>query len=785
MFMAWDILPKVNLQYFLTKLKNKFLMLVNYNKLGAKNILPFPYAYGSGTVHGLTVTVNEDGSVTASGQPTQNVSFTLVSNIITEYGLQVGDKLIFSESNVENNNASAALIYVNPSDPIDLVQGDYELTITSDIVTKGVAFILWFHSGVDLTTAVTFKPMLRLDTDPDTTWVSPAFTNRKLTELVVYLSRNKSHVSANPSTTTGTLTSIEIDGTGYTFSGAGNAQTVTLSKDLEGTANFDSNGVATVDANFYSCNVQSGNQSNYPWHRIALVTGVTGTYQDLDSIIMFHQYYQGGDFGILKISLRTNGSGGVCSVSAHWMIRYGINADDVKIAQWGTTGQSVYVDVFFKCHTYMRTKIYQMLGGRVFTLVDSTEVDDTTASDKKTSVECYVSVESAATEIHNQAYTYVQSGLDVAGVNFALMAGKSTYDADGNDIRQTYVKTTDLATVATSGSYNDLSNKPSLATVATSGSYNDLSNKPTIPAAQVNSNWNATSGVAQILNKPTNLNQFTNGPGYITGINKTMVVNALGYTPPTSDTNNAVAQTNTTGAASYRVLFSVTADDTNRTEGARKGRLYFDPGNVRLHLNNGYGFWGNVTNACTFQNGNDSNHAIVHGAYNNDGNQWGWWPNKDGWESLGVAYRKWGQIYSTNSAISTSDRNEKKDIVPLDESAKDFIMSLNPVSYKFKNGESGRTHYGMIAQDVEEEMTKLGMTTMDFAGLIKYPKKKQVYETINGAGQFKDIPIDGEHSYGLRYEEFMAPAIKTIQMLQEEVDLLKQRIDILEEQLNG
>ena len=37
-----------------------------------------------------------------------------------------------------------------------------------------------------------------------------------------------------------------------------------------------------------------------------------------------------------------------------------------------------------------------------------------------------------------------------------------------------------LADVATSGSYNDLEDRPSLATVATSGSYNDLSNKPTI-----------------------------------------------------------------------------------------------------------------------------------------------------------------------------------------------------------------------------------------------------------------------------------------------------------------
>lgn len=42
-----------------------------------------------------------------------------------------------------------------------------------------------------------------------------------------------------------------------------------------------------------------------------------------------------------------------------------------------------------------------------------------------------------------------------------------------------------------------------LATVATTGDYTDLLNKPTIPAAQVNSDWNANSGVAQILNKPT------------------------------------------------------------------------------------------------------------------------------------------------------------------------------------------------------------------------------------------------------------------------------------------
>lgn len=62
-----------------------------------------------------------------------------------------------------------------------------------------------------------------------------------------------------------------------------------------------------------------------------------------------------------------------------------------------------------------------------------------------------------------------------------------------------------LATVATTGSYSDLSGTPSLANVATSGSYNDLSNKPTIPAAQIQSDWNQSDNTQldYIKNKPT------------------------------------------------------------------------------------------------------------------------------------------------------------------------------------------------------------------------------------------------------------------------------------------
>lgn len=65
-----------------------------------------------------------------------------------------------------------------------------------------------------------------------------------------------------------------------------------------------------------------------------------------------------------------------------------------------------------------------------------------------------------------------------------------------------------LATVASSGSYNDLTSKPSIPAAQVQTDWNASSglgvllNKPSIPSAQVNSDWTAASGVAQVLNKP-------------------------------------------------------------------------------------------------------------------------------------------------------------------------------------------------------------------------------------------------------------------------------------------
>ena len=44
---------------------------------------------------------------------------------------------------------------------------------------------------------------------------------------------------------------------------------------------------------------------------------------------------------------------------------------------------------------------------------------------------------------------------------------------------QSYLTSADLSTVATTGSYSDITGTPALATVATTGSYNDLSDAPT------------------------------------------------------------------------------------------------------------------------------------------------------------------------------------------------------------------------------------------------------------------------------------------------------------------
>lgn len=148
--------------------------------------------------------------------------------------------------------------------------------------------------------------------------------------------------------------------------------------------------------------------------------------------------------------------------------------------------------------------------------------------------------------------------------------------------------------------------------------------------------------------------------------------------------------------------------------------------------------------------------------------------------SLGTSSGKWDSVYAKSGTIQTSDRNKKNTIEDLTtEKAEAFIYGLKPSTYKMNEGTSGRTHWGLISQDVEELMSQLGMDNLDFAGFIKSPKKVISYEDENGNKLKKPIEetVEGEYDYSLRYDEFIAPLIKVVQEQQREIDSLKKEID--------
>lgn len=159
------------------------------------------------------------------------------------------------------------------------------------------------------------------------------------------------------------------------------------------------------------------------------------------------------------------------------------------------------------------------------------------------------------------------------------------------------------------------------------------------------------------------------------------------------------------------------------------------------------------------------------------------YPAANGAFTLGTSSLRWGQIYSTAGSISTSDRNQKHDIEALDETrAVGLIMGAVPVMYKYNDGTSGRTHWGLIAQDVEKLLAALGMSSMDFAGFAKSQREKadgrtgELMPVLDDEGQ----PV---YEYGLRYEEFVAALIKTDQIQQRRIDAQEQRLACLEKRL--
>ena len=128
--------------------------------------------------------------------------------------------------------------------------------------------------------------------------------------------------------------------------------------------------------------------------------------------------------------------------------------------------------------------------------------------------------------------------------------------------------------------------------------------------------------------------------------------------------------------------------------------------------------------------------------------------------AIGSSSYRVSVIYA-NTALNTSDKTLKNTITTSDLGL-DFINKLKPVSYKWNQYEGEipdtRTHYGLIAQDVEEVIISSGKTLNDFGGV--------------------DKPEEG--CMGIAYSQFVSPLIKAVQELSAEVETLKTKVAALE-----
>lgn len=131
-------------------------------------------------------------------------------------------------------------------------------------------------------------------------------------------------------------------------------------------------------------------------------------------------------------------------------------------------------------------------------------------------------------------------------------------------------------------------------------------------------------------------------------------------------------------------------------------------------------------------------------------------PDSDGGYDLGGSSYRWGNIYAANDIIQTSDKKKKKNISYTLDKFDVFFDGLMPGTYQMIDGK--RDHVGLVAQDIEANLEKCGISTAEFAGFVKAER-----EDGNG------------YDYGLRYGEFVALLIDQVQKLKARVNTLEDK----------
>ena len=99
--------------------------------------------------------------------------------------------------------------------------------------------------------------------------------------------------------------------------------------------------------------------------------------------------------------------------------------------------------------------------------------------------------------------------------------------------------------------------------------------------------------------------------------------------------------------------------------------------------------------------------------------------NNDNAMDLGGASVRWDDVYATNGTIQTSDRNEKQDIAELSDAEQRVSVAAKGLMRKFRwrdaveaKGDNARTHFGIIAQDLQAAFVAEGLDAGDYAMFI-------------------------------------------------------------------
>lgn len=178
----------------------------------------------------------------------------------------------------------------------------------------------------------------------------------------------------------------------------------------------------------------------------------------------------------------------------------------------------------------------------------------------------------------------------------------------------------------------------------------------------------------------------------------------------------------------------------------------------------------NVGLFCQWADGN--NHNMVDRSTDGLTSGVGWKGSAD-YKTVTNVRGQTVKVVNSSGTSTLSDERMKKDWKNLD-GYDAFFDALNPLAFRYVDGNSGRYHLGFGAQSVEQALADSGLDNMDFGGLVKYA-----------------VPLESDdwrgydEEYGLIYTEFVALLTDQIQRLKKEVHALRQEVQDLKNQIGG